>query len=57
MIFWMLWPTTHALGRVQAWLAARFREGTILERLLIFPAWLVCRAVFIALFAVCEAVV
>jgi hypothetical protein len=57
VIFRMLWPTTHLLGRVQAWLAAGFREGTILERLLIFPAWLVFRVLFVALFAVCEAVV
>ena len=31
MIFQILWPTTHALGRVQAWLAKGFREGTVLE--------------------------
>lgn len=57
MIFRILWPPTHALGRVQAWLAAGFREGNLLERLLIFPAWLIFRVLFVSLFAVCEAIV
>jgi len=56
VIFQILWPPTHALGRVQAWLAAGFREGTVLERILIFPAWLVFRLLFVALFSLCEVI-
>ena len=56
MIFQILWPPTHALGRVQAWLAAGFREGTVLERILIFPSWLVFRLLFVALFSLCEVI-
>lgn len=57
MIFRVLWPLTHALGRVQAWLAEGFREGTPIERALIFPAWLVFRGLFVAMFSLCEAFV
>jgi len=57
VIFQILRPPTHALGRVQAWLAKGFREGTIVERIVIFPAWLVFRVLFVSLFWVCEAVV
>lgn len=57
MIFRILWRPTHLLGRYQAWLAQGFNEGNTLERVLIFPAWLVARGLFVALFAVCELVV
>lgn len=39
------------LGRIQAWYAAGYREGTAIERVAIFPCWLVFRALFIACFA------
>lgn len=39
------------LGRVQAWYAAGYREGTSIERVAIFPCWLVFRALFVAAFA------
>jgi len=41
-------------GRVQAWYAAGFREGTALERLAIFPCWLVFRGLFVVTFAVAQ---
>lgn len=41
-------------GRVQAWYAAGFREGTPLERIAIFPCWLVFRGLFMATFAVAQ---
>ena len=48
---------TRALGHVQAWLAHGYREGTPLEQALIFPSWLVSQALFVCLFAVCQALV
>jgi hypothetical protein len=38
------------LGRVQAWYAAGYREGTPVERIAIFPQWLVFRLLFVAAF-------
>ena len=37
---------TYAVGRVAAWLATGYREGTALERVLILPAWLPFRLAF-----------
>jgi hypothetical protein len=47
--------TMLAIGRMQAWLAQGYREGTPVERALIFPSWAVFRALFIALLAIVEA--
>jgi hypothetical protein len=44
-----------AIGHVQAWLAQGYREGTAIERALIFPSWAVFRGLFIALLTVVEA--
>jgi hypothetical protein len=42
------------LGRVQAWYATGYREGTSAERVAIFPQWLVFRLLFVAAFAVAQ---
>jgi hypothetical protein len=42
------------LGRVQAWYATGYREGTSVERVAIFPQWLVFRLLFVAAFAVAQ---
>lgn len=39
-------PTTW-VGRTVAWFAAGYREGTAVERALIFPSWAVLRGVFL----------
>jgi hypothetical protein len=42
------------LGRVQDWYATGYREGTSLERIAIFPCWLVFRFLFVAAFALAQ---
>jgi len=44
-----------AFGRAQACLAADFREGGMLVKCCVFPPWLVCRFMFLALFALAVA--
>ena len=39
---------TLMVGEVQAWLAKGYREGTPLERICIYPSWLVFRLLFLA---------
>lgn len=43
-----------ALGRVQAWYAVGYREGTPLERISIFPCWLLFRLLFLGAFALAQ---
>jgi hypothetical protein len=50
-LFRIVYAPTMAVGRVVAWLAAGYRQGTALERALIFPSWLVLRVAFLAGFA------
>jgi hypothetical protein len=50
-LFRIVYAPTMAVGRVVAWLAAGYRQGTALERLLIFPSWLVLRVAFMVGFA------
>ena len=38
-------PTTW-VGRVVAWLAEGYREGTPVEQVLIFPSWAILRGLF-----------
>jgi hypothetical protein len=42
----VVYSWTYAAGRVAAWLAAGYREGSVLERALILPAWLPFRIAF-----------
>jgi hypothetical protein len=42
----IVFAATYAVGRVQAWLAQGIREGATVERVLIFPSWLVFRVAF-----------
>ena len=42
------------LGRVQAWYATGYREGTAVERVAIFPCWLVFRLLFLATFTLAQ---
>lgn len=42
------------LGRVQDWYAVGYREGTAVERIAIFPCWLVFRLLFVAAFTVAQ---
>jgi hypothetical protein len=37
---------THALGVATAWLAKGYREGTLVERILIVPIWVPFRLAF-----------
>jgi hypothetical protein len=41
-------------GRVQAWYAAGYREGTRLERIAILPPWLVFQGLFAVTFALAQ---
>ena len=41
-------------GRVQAWYAAGYREGTRVERIAILPPWLVFQALFAVTFALAQ---
>jgi hypothetical protein len=41
-------------GRVQAWYAVGYREGTRIERIANFPPWLIFRFLFRATFAVAQ---
>lgn len=50
-LFRIVYSPTMAVGRVVAWLAAGYRQGTALERLLILPSWLVLRIAFLVGFA------
>lgn len=52
----LILPTLQ-LGKVQAWLAEGYREGTLVERASIFPVWAVCRMSFLVLVTACEACV
>lgn len=38
---------TSWVGRVVAWLADGYREGTPVEQVLIFPSWAIFRGLFI----------
>lgn len=42
------------LGRVQGWYAAGYREGTPVERIAIFPCWLVFRLLFVVAFTLAQ---
>jgi hypothetical protein len=42
------------LGRVQAWYAAGYREGTRLEQIAILPAWLAFQGLFALTFAIAQ---
>ncbi len=42
------------LGRVQAWYAAGYREGTTLERIAIFPCWVLVQGLFAGTFAIAQ---
>jgi hypothetical protein len=54
-LFPLVYVPTMAVGRVVAWLAAGYRGGTRLERVLIFPSWLMLRVAFLAGFALLTA--
>jgi len=53
--FRLLAAVAMLLGRVQAWLAEGYREGTLLERASIFPLWALFRVSFLVLLTACEA--
>jgi hypothetical protein len=42
----VVYSLTIALGTATTWLATGYREGTVLERLLILPVWLPFRLAF-----------
>jgi len=39
-----------ALGVIQSWFARGYRDATALERICIFPSWLVFRGLFLIAF-------
>jgi hypothetical protein len=45
--FRVVYAPTSWLGRLVAWLAAGYRKGTPVERVLIFPSWAILRGAFI----------
>jgi hypothetical protein len=45
--FRVVYGPTTCVGRVVAWLAAGYREGTPVEQVLIFPSWAILRGAFI----------
>jgi hypothetical protein len=42
------------LGRIQAWYAVGYREGTRLEKIAIFPPWLAFQCLFAVTFAMAQ---
>ena len=55
VLFRLLIAPTLLLGRFQAWLAEGYRNGTLLERVSIFPLWSVSRLSFLVLLTACQA--
>jgi hypothetical protein len=45
--FRVVYAPTKLVGRVATWLAEGYRSAPLLERVLIFPSWAVCRGLFI----------
>jgi hypothetical protein len=45
--FRVVYAPTRWVGRVVAWLAEGYREGTPVEQVLIFPSWAILRGLFI----------
>jgi hypothetical protein len=45
--FRVVYAPTKLVGRVVAWLADGYRSAPPLERVLIFPSWIVLRGLFI----------
>lgn len=45
--FRLVYLPTERIGRVVAWLAEGYGKAPLLERLLIFPSWIVLRVVFL----------
>lgn len=45
--FRVVYAPTKVVGRVVAWLAEGYRSAPLLERVLIFPSWVVFRGLFI----------
>ena len=46
--FRIVYAPTKLVGRVVAWLAEGYRSAPLVERVLIFPSWVVFRVVFLA---------
>jgi len=45
--FRVVYAPTRWVGRVVAWLAQGYREGTSVEQVLILPSWAILRGAFI----------
>jgi hypothetical protein len=45
--FRVVYAPTRWVGRMVAWLAKGYREGTPVEQVLIFPSWAILRGGFI----------
>ena len=52
--FRVVYAPTRWVGRVVAWLAHGYREGTPVEQVLIFPSWAILRGAFIVGWALAQ---
>lgn len=52
--FRVVYAPTRWVGRVVAWLAEGYREGTAVEQVLIFPSWAILRGLFIVGWALAQ---